>query len=153
MATTLKPKVEKKEITSEYALTLKSGYYNHHLCIQHNKKDIFEAEHEAIMATCCGINEVGGFNFFKSTNEKYNDELQSVFNKYVNHHHLDQDGSPAIRVFVLNRLTKDKKTLQPDWFVQCLNNYPGATCLDWTHNPNTGDTDIKPYFLPVTRDA
>ena len=152
MATKLTPKVPAKDTPegkSRYIVKISHGYYDRDRGIWDTEKKswVFTISGDD-MISCCGIHETHGFNFPMKKVE-YSEELQTVFNEFINHDCLDDDGEPSLRYLVLNRRHGKDKANQPDWFIQCLENYPGATTLDWMKNRNTGTTDIKPYFLPI----
>ena len=153
MATKLTPKApakDKPEIKSRYIVKASSSYYDADRGIWDTEKKswVFSINGDG-MISCCGIHETFGFQFPMKKVE-YSEELQTVFNEFISGGVLDDDGEPSLRYLVLNRSHGKDKANQPDWFIQCLENYPGATTLDWMANRNTNkSTDIKPYFLPI----
>lgn len=151
MATKLTPKVapvEKPAEKKRYAVKQFSDYYDSSKGIYDSKQKswIFTVNGDSTIS-CCGIHETYGFSFPHKA--EYSEELQTVFNEFISGGVLDDDGDPSLRYLVLNRSHGKQKAHQPEWFIQCLENYPGGTTLDWMKNRNTGITDIKPYFLPI----
>jgi hypothetical protein len=97
---------------------------------------------------CCGLEEISGFLFWLPKTA-WCEELQHAFNSLMQTPYLSSGNKPAYRILTLNRTTGHKLANQPAWFIKCLDNYPGAYVIDWTSNPNTGNTDIKTYILPT----
>ena len=144
MATALKPVNDKEKELSEYSYKVESDWDNE-VSLFHKQTRLFHAEIGYMR--CCAFKEINAFEF--GGTPSYNDDLQKTFNAMVEA--ISGRGSGSVHLFVLNKGLKAKKPKQPDWFVKCLENYPGAYCLDWmpnrTHDPI--NTEVKMYLLPT----
>jgi hypothetical protein len=113
------------------------------------QREILEGEVSSL--NCCAFNEVHNFQFFQKLLGEYNEKLQKAFNEGVQT--ILQKSGGSYQIFILSKPLGKPKALQPEWFVQCLENYPSAVALDWTPNYtyNPVISEVKMYLLPTLK--
>jgi hypothetical protein len=154
MATALKPLNKKKAVAatiSEFSFNVETDRWGDGTTLRlfQKQKEILEGEVSGL--NCCAFNEVHNFHFFNKLLGEYNEKLQKAFNEGVQN--LLQKSGGSYQIFILSKSLGKPKALQPEWFVQCLENYPGAVALDWTPNytHDPVNSEVKMYLLPTLK--
>lgn len=112
-------------------------------------KSIFSAQARGL--NCCAFNEVSYFNF--GAGVEYSEELQTHFNKLIAELASDEQMKGSFQMLIATRTKGKEKATQPQWFIDCLENYPGSFSLPWTvnHSHEPANTEVKAYFLPTLK--